>query len=249
MEINNLSYKFRLCTTLEEYTRALTYLDKISSYIEELLIEDVELIKRLKKGLLKQYRKYMTNIRQQYDESSFKGQKFIYKTVIDTYSKNLTQETISVIENFVNIINNLFPHIKDERLAVAMYHIRASLFVFLYEFSDEKSKYLELAFANYKKAVDISIKYLNNYDIIRIRLFYSYCKFMQKYLKDDYRSVLFCINVLDDMHKMKNDEELIEIITSNEFIKIEKKFKLFYENNLEGYNKTIHIYHPEYTKI
>jgi hypothetical protein len=257
MEISNFSYKFKICVTIEEYVRAINYLESISTYIEELSYEDVELFKRLKKGLLKNYSKQLLSLRKIKQEEGYKSNRTLYRQVMEGFSSNLYADGITQVERFLSCLDNLFSKIKDEKLFALMYKIKASLFAFLYEFSNvDKNKHLEHAYLNYKAAIDICMKRLLKLDIIRIKIFYSYCKFSFKYLNDKYRSILFSINVINEIHQSKLEEEAQmkenggddnDIITlSPDFVKIEKKFKLFYESNLEEYNKVIRVYHPEY---
>jgi hypothetical protein len=253
MEINKNSYKFKICISLEEYTRALYFFESFIQLIDELSIEYVDLIRRLKKGLLKNYRKYLTNLKKVKEEENFRTNKYALKTVYEEYSVGLKSEAINIIESFINCVNNLINKTKESRIIAFLSIIRAKLFTFLLDFNVEDNKnYLQLAYGNYKKAVEICIKNLNKKDILRMKIFYSYCKFLLGPMKDKYRSVLFSINLIDELNSIKIDEnendsdDETNVSNKNEFVKLEKKIKLFYENNLADYNYSIRIYHPEY---
>jgi hypothetical protein len=240
-----LEYKFKICTTTEEYSRALDNLEKISEGIIEVSSNDIELINRLKKGLVRQYKRYIQRVRNPDLRDSAKGQ---YKQVLDNFTDLIYREGICIFERFIKCINLLFYKTKDEKILAVLYAIRAALFSFMVQHSADKSKYLELALANFKNAVDICMKYLEPYDIIRLRTFHAYIKFIFNHVNDKYRSILFCINVLAEITQMKEnlDEEMY---TSDEFVKIEQKFKRFYERNIEEYNKVIGLYHHEYRNL
>jgi hypothetical protein len=246
MELNKVSYKFKICICTNQYSRALSYLEAICSYIEELFFEDVELIRRLKKGLLDRNGKYFKNLRKTEEEESAKQIKFALKSVLDNYSETLKSECVMNIEKMLECVNNLFPKVKKNKLIAIMLIIRAKLLVFMYESStEEKGKYLELAYGNYKKAVEISMKFMSKMDITRLKVFYSYCKFLFMHMEDKYRGVLFCMNLIKEINEYKNeDEENLENFYKNpDYVKIEEKFKKFCERNLEEYNKVVRLYH------
>jgi hypothetical protein len=243
-----LEYRFKICTTTEEYIRALDSLEKISENITEVSFNDIELINRLKKGLTRQYKRYIQRVKNQELKDSAKGQ---FKQVLDNFTESIYKEGIAVFERFIKCINLLFYKTKDEKILAVLYSIRAALFSFMVQHSSDKSKYLELALTNYKKAVDICMKYLNSLDVIRLRVFHGYIKFIFTQVRDKYRSILFCINVLEEINQVKETmyDKYEEFLTSEEFLKMETKFRKFYDNNIEEYNKVIGLYHPEYKDI
>jgi hypothetical protein len=249
MEISKLSYKFKICVTLKDYTRALVFLESFSNSIEDVTLEDVILFKALKKGILKQYTDYLKTLQSEVKKSN----KFSIKNVVDDYSSILHNFSINIIESFINSLNILLNKVVDFSLRAILLVIRAKLFVFISQYKkDEKGRFITMAYASYKTAIELAFKYMPKKDLFRMKIFYSYCKFTWNIVNDKYRSVLFCINVIDELnsitlHENENEDEPEEHISSNpEFQKILSKFKLFYGNNLEEYNKKIRVYHPEY---
>lgn len=241
MEIKQISYKFKICVTTEDYNRALKFLESISTFIEELYLEDIELIKRLKKGITRQYRKYFTHLKKNTETK-------ILKSVNESYYNKVVTEGQNIMERFVLCLNSLSLKVRDQRLLPVMYKLQASLFNCMQEFcEDNRSKFIETAYHNYLKCVEFSLQYLDKFDIIRLKIFYSYCKFLFFGAQDKYRAMLICINIINEIHKKKNEEEFMDDeINRVEFEKIDKKFRTFYESNLEEYNKVMKIYHPEY---
>jgi hypothetical protein len=243
-----LEYKFKICTSTEEYTRALDYLEKISEDLVEISYNDIEVISRLKKGLVRQYKRYIQRIRNQDLRDSAKGH---YKQVLDNFTDMIYKEGISIFERFIKCINILFYKTKDEKILAVLYSIRGGLFSFMVQHSAEKSKYLELALMNFKKAIDMCMKYLDNLDLVRLRIFHAYIKFIFNHVNDKYRSILFCINLMEEITKLKeiHEEEYDSPFNNEEFVKVEQKFRKFYDRNIEEYNKSIGSYHHEYKNI
>ncbi len=245
MEIGKLYYKFKISVKLQEYSRALTFLESVSSYIEELTSEDVALLLQLKKGLLKQNSDCLGAL----EEEKGKVCKFLFKNVLEDYTETLRSVTSNTVESFINCINNIIYKVKDPSSVGVLNLIRAKLFNFISDScKEEKAKYLQQAYYYYKMAVQIAIKDLEKSDLNRLKIFHSYCKFLCKAMGDSYRSMLFCINVMDELHQMKLAEERSpeSLFHSPESEHIEKKLRNFYEENLVEYNKTLRIYHPEY---
>jgi hypothetical protein len=243
-----LEYKFKICTTIEEYGRALDSLEKISEDITEVSYNDIELINRLKKGLTRQYKRYIQRIKNPDLRESAKGQ---YKQVLDNFTDLIFKEGINTFERFVKCINLLFYKTQNEKILAVLYSLRAALFSFMVQHSADKSKYLELALSNFKKAVDICMKYLDSLDVIRLRVFHAYIKFIFNHVNDKYRSILFCINVMEEISQAKENrmDECGDVLTSDEFLRMEQKFRNFYEKNIEEYNKVIGLYHHEFKNI
>lgn len=259
MEINSLSYKFKICVSIEEYNKAVGYLGTLSNFLVELNEEDIHLIRRLKKGLLKQTQRYMINLKETRAAEAKKMSKYIYKEVMNNYYNKVTEECIDQVKKFLNCLNSLISKVKENQVAYVINSIKAKMFSFMNEFAEtENAKYLELAYSNYQLAVTGAIKEMAKSNMARYKIFYSYIKFLIKYIGDYYRAVLFCINVIDELQLFRRLEER-EFMTKNcdkvceglisqseEFLKIEKKFKDFYHENLEDYNKVLKQYHPEY---
>ena len=193
--------------------------------------------------MLRQYKRYINNLKQPDVINSAKGP---LKVVYDSFSDNLYREGIYIIDKFISCINTLFYKVKDEKIFALMYSIRAGIFSFMNIYSKEKSKYLELALANHKKAVDIAMLYLDKIEIIKYKIFYSFCKFSYHQVNDKFRSILCCFNILEEINQVKLNFDNLEDYPQQELCRLEKKFKKFYESNLEEYNKIIGLYHPEY---
>ena len=249
MEISKLSYKFKICVTLKDFTRALIFLESFTNFVDDLTIEDINLIRALKKGILKQYTDYLKIIHSEFK----KNNKFSIKNVLDEYSIILNNFSISIIESFLNILNILLNKVIDNNLLAILFVIRAKLFVFISQYKkDDKSRNITMAYSSYKTAIELAFKFMPKNDIYRLKIFYSYTKFTCNIVNDKYRSVLFCINIIDELNSItmqdkENQENNEEHITKiSELEKMTNKFKNFYENNLEEYNKKIRVFHPEY---
>jgi hypothetical protein len=250
MDVNKLSVKFKICITTNQFNRALEYLEKISSFFEELMSEDVQLIKRLCRGLIEQNRKILDKMKKTKEEENAKSfLKVPLKDVLSDYSENVLAESLLTIEKILNCVNVLLNKTKKKRLIALMFLIRAKLFKFLFSYSNsDNSRHLESAYINYKHAIAISLKFVDNMDITRIKIFYSYCKFLIKFMNDSYRGVLFCMNLTKEINVLKRDhdddddeENEEKFWESSEFKKVESKLKKLIESNILEYNKNINI--------
>jgi hypothetical protein len=248
MEIDKLYYKFKINVKLQEYTRALTFLEPVSHYLEDLTSEDLDLFIDLKKGLLKQYTEQIKTL----DNEKNKLSKFVYKSVLEDYSETSRTLSTNTIEIFVNCINNLIFKVKEPSMVGILNIIRAKLFTFISMCNkEEKARYLQQAYYYYKMAVQIAIKDLHVTDINRLKIFHSYCKFLANSIGDYYRSMLFCYNVIEELQKTKMMKEYQsnEFFNSSELENLECKLEQFCKDNMAEYNKVLRIYHPEYKEI
>lgn len=250
--VNKLSIKFKICVTTNQYPRALEYLEKISSYIEDLSQEDVQLIKRLCRGLIDQNKKILEKLKKTKEEE--KAKSFIkvpLKDVLSDYSENVVSESITIIEKFLSCVNVLSNRTKNKKLTALLFLIKAKIFKFFFSYShSDNSRHLESAYLNYKNSIVISLKNLDPMSVTRIKIFYSYCKFLITYMKDSYRGVLFCMNLIKEINEYKRENEEYEEYEENEdlcpwdtqeFIKIENKLKKLIDLNILEYNKNINI--------
>jgi hypothetical protein len=248
MEIDKLYYKFKINVKLQEHTRALTFLEPVSHYLEDLTPEDLELLHDLKKGLLNQYTEHIKTL----DSEKNKLSKFVYKSVLDDYTQTSSSLSTNTIEIFINCINNLIFKVKEPSMVGVLNVIRAKLFTFISMTNkEEKARYLQQAYYYYKMAVQIAIKDLEVTDINRWKIFQSYCKFLAKSMGDHYRSMLFCYNVIEELQKTKmmKEYESNEFFNTSEFENLECKLEDFCKDNMAEYNKVLRIYHPEYKEI
>ena len=253
MENSLYSYKFKICLTIEEYTRALEYFEKLTNEVSDFTVEDGDLIRRLKKGLTKQYKKYLINMNQTIDEENTRAMRNTFRNLIDNYSNNLQEEAFCMVETLITCINNILSKTKDNKLISIILCSKASLLGFLSQFSTEKSSNLELAYSYYKSSIEIALKYIPRTDISRMKIAYSYAKFIFTKINDKYRSILFILNYLEEIHQIQNNENLLNELEGadldsylKDLAKIEKKFKNFHEKNINDFNKIVQQYHPEY---
>ena len=103
-----------------------------------------------------------------------------------------------------------------------------------------------------KKNNDNDIDEDTNESIIKFKILFSYCKFCKNCLKDYYRCILFCSNVIKDIKKeLENNEidgENIDDEYEENLQNLLGKFNTFYEDNIETYNRVIKVYFPEIKK-
>lgn len=254
METNYNSYKFKICLTIEEYSRALEYFEKLTSEVEDFSVDDADLIRRLKKGLTKQSKKYLTNMQLTTEEENSRAMRSAYRNLLENYSNNLQEEAFSMVETLISCLNNILNKAKDNKLIAIILCAKASLCAFLSQFSNEKSSNLELAYSYYKTAIEMSVKHIPKLDLSRLKIAYSYAKFVFTKINDKYRSILFVLNVLEEIHQIQGNENLIDEQNENfnldaflkDLAKIERKFKAFHDKNIEEFNNIVRQYHPEY---
>lgn len=253
--IHHLSYQFKICVTLEENNQSLLYLEKIMNHIEEFSKEEIEIVNRLIKNTLRSSEKTLLNIigvnkdRLQHYENTSNDNKYIEDLnqlsfeendkVLNIYTKHTYAEIINSIERLVSCTYLILQKVKNEDSIVIIYKNIGKLNAFLSRYEDtDKSQHLELGLVNYQQAISLLIKHFEKTDVLRLKVFLSYCKFVAKYLKDYYRSVLFCINVMESLKKELADKEV-----DKEIIQLSAKYKLFYQNNIENYNIIISKYY------
>lgn len=247
MDINKLSIKFKICITTNQFNRALEYLEKISHFFEELMIEDVQLLKRLCRGLIEQNRKILDKMKKTKEEENAKSfLKVPLKDILNDYSENVLGQSLITIEKFLNCVDVLINKTKKKSLLAHLFLIRGKIYKFLFLYSThENSRHLENSYINYKNAIATSLKFVDNMDVSRIKIFYSYCKFLIKYMNDSYRGVLFCMNLTKEINELKinyeNDSDEENVLDSSEFKKVESKLKKLIDSNIVEYNKNINI--------
>lgn len=238
MELSKIYYKFKICVTLKEYSRALMFLESIGGYIEELTREDVELIILLKKGLLKQHGECISLLRVEQEKTNYN--KFSYRKVYDDYFESVVQNSNNTFQMFLTCITNLIPKVKDKILIATMHEIKAKIILFLHDLNLENNL-ISLAYDNFKIAIEEIIRSKSK-DYLRTKVVYSYIKFISKHLNDNFRAVLFCINFMDGLNESTGDVDK----NLKEYNRLISKMKYFYENNLESYNTELKRYHHEF---
>ena len=143
MDIYKLSTKFKICVSTNQFTRALEYLQKISSFFEELMEEDLKLIRKLCKGLIEQNKKSLEKLKKtKAEENSKSFLKVPLRDVLNDYSENLICESITLIESFLHCVNILSNKTKNKILQAQIFLIKAKLFKFLYTYSNMLYSYL-----------------------------------------------------------------------------------------------------------
>lgn len=244
--MDSFLYKFKIYVELEEYSKALLTLDVISSEILDFSLAEVEFIKKLQISMVKYYSKSLSNLDKITNDKHIEEQNKEYKFILKSYSKVINSEVTEKFEQFISIINVIILKIQEEmkdfKVLITLLHIRAYLFSFLFEFVETKPKYLELALINYLNAIKLSMGHLSKIDLIKLELLYSYMIMINSQMKDKYRSIVLCIEVIKEMEKLT--EELNE-----DQMKMMMKFKIYLENNVDDYNKTVKEYFPKLREI
>lgn len=253
--LHHLSYQFKISVTLQENKQSLLYLEKVMNYIEEFSREEIEILNRLVKNTLHSSEKTLLNLislnetKENHNENN-KNNNHLFddfnnssladnEKVINIYTKYTYTDIITLIERLLSCVYMILQKVKNEDSIILIYKNLGKLNAFLSLYEDtEKSQHLEQALFNYQQAVTLLIKHFEKTDVLRLRVFLSYCKFVAKYLKDYYRSVLFCINVMESLKK-----ELVDKEVDKEIIQLSAKYKQFYQNNIENYNVIISKYY------
>ena len=174
-------------------------------------------------------------------------------------------DCLSIIRRLLFDIQLMENKIKNEIAIALINKIKGKLYSFCFKFDDnDKSGNLEKALFSYKKAIKIIIlnneKKNNDNDIdedtnesiIKFKILFSYCKFCKNCLKDYYRCILFCSNVIKDIKKELENNEVDGENIDDEYEEnlqiLLGKFNNFYEDNVETYNRVIKVYFPEIKK-
>ena len=258
--IQELLYRFKICVTLDDYKEALNCFDKIINEIEEYNLEEIEIINRLSKIIYKESTKILNtliNIEQNSEEED--------KNIINFYMNYIHDDCLSIIRRLLFDIQLMENKIKNEIAIALINKIKGKLHSFFFKYDDnDKSGNLEKALFSYKKAIKIIIlnneKKNNDNDIdeetnesiIKFKILFSYCKFCKNCLKDYYRCILFCSNVIKDIKKELENNEVDGENIDDEYEEnlqiLLGKFNNFYEDNVETYNRVIKVYFPEIKK-
>lgn len=254
-EIQDFLYKFKICVTLDDYKDALDCFDKIVGEINEYKLEEIEIINRLSKVIYKENTKILNSLIKIENNSEEED-----KNIINFYMNYVHDDCLSIIRRLLFDIQIMESKIKNEIAIALINKIKGKLHSFCFKFDDnDKSGNLEKALFSYKKAIEIIILDNNknkdndedtNESIIKFKILLSYCKFCKNCLKDYYRCILFCSNVINDIKKeIENNEIDDENNIDDDYAEALKnlldKFNNFYEENIDTYNRVIKVYFPE----
>lgn len=236
MEFEVTLSKFRLAIALEDYSKALTLLETIVSTIELVSLDEMELLRNLKKGLMKKLSRFTIGIKKAHEEESFKSYRPLIANVLESYTTAIYSECDETLDKFICCIKALVPKTKNYSILAYFYKMLGSFFSFLYDICEDKSKYLEYALSYYQIALEICLKTIEKSDPIKYRVFYSYCKFAYYKIGDRYRPMLFCHNVVAEMAKSECLEKA--------FFLTKEKIERFYKKNYNEYNKAVKLFYP-----
>lgn len=237
MDIASLKTRLIILIRIEDISRAIYVLDKISIVCDNLNSELFEIIINLKSLIFKEYKKFLNKLKKLESQESLQVNKSIYKYVLDTNSEKIIKETINKYEQFIICLRNLKKKCSSTEILILLLKLEAKLFNELTKISTDNSKYHESALDCYTKAVRLAVDMLNITSEIRLKLFYSYIKFLRFACNDKYRSVLFCVNIITELNKLKDLSEYI--------MSIKDKLSNFYREHEKEYNETLRIFHPE----
>lgn len=256
-QIDNLqttSYQFKICVTLQEYPQSVFCLEKVITFISEYSFEEIEILNRLANELLKKTTKLLNAVYAIHlnSENSFCESKYHNKIVLDDYSRYLQKDSIELIKRLLVCLEVIIVKVTEVPSKALCSKIIGKVNSFLSIYADgdcsniNRPNYLESALISYKQVLSFAIEQLNTLTALRLRIILSYCKFISKYMKDYYRSMLLCMNIIEEIHtslaKSKNENEDEESNKSIQSILV--KFKLFYDENINEYNKTVLKYFP-----
>jgi hypothetical protein len=240
MEYDTILSKFRLAIALEDYNKALNFLEKIVESIKLVSFDEMELLRTLKKGMMKKLLRFAVGIKKAHEEESQKSYRPLIANVLESYTIMIYTECHEMVDKFIYCIKGLVPKTKNYSILAYFYKMIGSFYSFLYEICEEKSKFLELALSYYQIAIEICLKTIEKNDIIKYRVFYSYCKFAYYKVNDKYRSMLFCQNTLSEIEKC----EIIE----KSYIIIKEKLERFFSKNRVEYSKAARLFYPNIDK-
>lgn len=174
--------KFKIYIELEEFAKAIEILAEITQlkdFSTEITNSDVDQIVLLKSYYTKKQRdEQLRYINLQLKSENYSRHKFRY--LIDDYAVLIQSEFYEEIESFIESVNKIIQKLNPIEYIkiILLTKVLASLYYLLYaNFNYNKSKYLELAYTNYQIGIKLCIKHLRIDNVIRLKFFYSLCKF------------------------------------------------------------------------
>jgi hypothetical protein len=253
---------FKICLSIEDYKQGIIYFEKIiaNKLILEYYFDDIILVNRLVKITLKNFTKNLNNL---IDLNKKKENNEDYEIkVLNYFTNNCHNEILFYIQKLLNSTISIKNLIKVEGIEKSLYFkILAKLYKFLFLYDDyDKSFNLEKSLFNYQTSIKLIINCNKDnknssfeLNIYKYKIIFSYIKFVNFCLKDCFRSVLFCINTMEEIkNEIKNniiEEENYVDEDYNENLNIMlDKDQLFFDNNIDIYNRILKIYYPEIKK-
>ena len=243
--IHDVTYRFKICVSLDDDENALIYLERLVNYIEEYDYEELEIIHRLFKRLIHQKRKLLSKVIFLHKELPTNA--FMKSQVLSLFTSQVHRESIDIIHRLLTCLNIALRKSKGDKSIVLSNKLCGKVYAFLYEYDDDnKTDNLQNALSHYQKAITLSIMKLAKGELLKYNVFLSYCKFSKKACKDYYRSMLFCINATKEIKEIIESQK--DITDMKGIISIERKYEQFFEENIEAYNRVLQIYVPEIRK-
>ena len=204
--------------------------------IDLVSLDEMELLRSLKKGLMKKLIRHAVGIKKAHEEESFKSYRPLIANVLENYTTVIYSECNEIIDKFIYCIKALISKTKNYSILAYFYKMMGSFFSFLYDICEDKSKYLEYALSYYQISIEICLKTIEKNDIIKYRVFYSYCKFAYYKINDKYRPMTFCYNALAEMNKNENSDK--------SFFALKDKMEKLYKKNYNEYHKAVKLFYP-----
>ena len=205
--------KLKIYLDLDEHAKAIEALAEITqlkNFETKIEYSDIENIVLLKTHYTKKQREeQLKYINLLLKSENYNRHKF--KHIIDEYAVMIQSEFYEEIESFIDSVNKIVQNLDEKHymLLIHLTKVLASLYTLLYQnFSYNKSKYLELAYMNLQKGIKLCLKHLDTCNVIRLKFFYSLCKFNAYEMKDGYRTYLMAGRLINEAKEYyKNGQE------------------------------------------
>lgn len=172
-----------------------------------------------------------------------------YSTIMIGKYTDLIEKLLFLVNAMISKVNNFLKQLGEDYenkydITVSLINIKASILGFMANYFVNSSKNTHSAYLTYLQGIEISIHQLEPSNIVRMRISYSFMKFMFYNLKDSYRSFLFCGEyqqlLLKEAQQYDIDEEECTYFVN--------KFKLFHDTNLESFKSSFKKFFPKYKR-
>ena len=163
--IHDVTYRFKICVSLDDDENALIYLERLVNYIEEYDYEELEIIHRLFKRLIHQKRKLLSKVIFLHKELPTNA--FMKSQVLSLFTSQVHRESIDIIHRLLTCLNIALRKSKGDKAIILSNKLCGKVYAFLYEYDDDnKTDNLQNALSHYQKAITLSIMKLANTDSI-----------------------------------------------------------------------------------
>lgn len=172
-----------------------------------------------------------------------------YSTILISKYSDLIEKLLFLVNAMISKVNNLLKHVAEDiedrhEISISLINIKASILAFMSIYFINSSKNTQSAYLSYLQGIELSLHHLNPSSVVRMRISYSFMKFMFYILKDSYRSFLFCGEyqqlLLKEAQQFETDEEECTYFVN--------KFKLFHDKNIESFKNSYKKYFPKYKR-